>query len=147
MISGGFAMNKNISIKQILIFSAIAVIAVGLGIYNVCGTNDYTSVSAVLQAAAAAAAFISVSEIAAMLSKFPALSYSLTSVGCAVLAHIATPWYIIMPRVDLSVGNIVSLRQSAVMSSLCSYLAALVVSLAVGIFILHRKEIFKSRQS
>lgn len=140
-------MNKNISIKRIIICAVTAVIAIGFGIYNVSRTNDYTSVSAVLQAVAAAAAFISVSEIAAMLSKYPVLSYSLTSVGCALLAHIATPWYIIMPRVDLTVGDIASVRQSAEMSSLCSYLAALVVSLIVGMFILHRKEIFKFRQS
>ncbi|MGN0670806.1 MAG: hypothetical protein ACI4JZ_09675 [Oscillospiraceae bacterium] len=140
-------MKTIISIKKIAIFSVIAAISVGLGIYNVCWTNDYTTISAVFQAALAAVAFTSISEIAAMLSKFPVLVYTLTSIGCAILAHIATPWYVIMPRVDLNVGNISNIYQAAIMSSLTSYLAALIIALLAGIFILHRKELFKTHQS
>jgi len=137
-------MKENISLKKIIIFSAIALIAIGFGYYNVCISPDYITINAILQSVAAAIGFIAISEIAAIFSKMPVVSYIITSFSCAIIAHAMTPWGIVFPRADMAAPNLEHIRQVAFTSSLITYIIALVVSLAVGLFIIHRKDVFKT---
>lgn len=139
-------MNARIPIRRLIICSAIAVIAIGFGVYNVCYSTDYVTINAVLQSVVAIAGITAISEIAAMLSKFVVMTYTLTAVVCAIMAHIVTPWNIVLPRADMN-GGVMDAYQSAVISSLVSYSVAFAVSILVGVFFLHRKDIFKSSHS
>ena len=134
-------------LKRIILCSAFAILSVGFCIWNTCFTSDFNTTSTVLQAIAATIAFISIGEIAASMSKFPITAYTISTVCCAVLAHIITPWLIIIPKIDLSVMSMGEAAQKCVPSSLASYLTALIITLCAGFFLLHRKEVFKPRES
>lgn len=137
-------MDNKLPIKRLIICAAIVVVAVVLGYRNVLYGN-YGEIGGVFQAVIAAVGLTAIGEIFAALSKFPIISYIISAVICSVALQIMTPWYIIMPVVDLSYPEkIIEGYQWCVTSCLVCYSIALAVSILFGIFVLHRKDVFKS---
>lgn len=137
-------MDNKLPIKRLLICVAIVIVAVGLGYRNVIYGN-YGDINGVFQAVIAAVGLTAIGEIFAALSKFPIVSYVISAVICSVALQIITPWYIIMPSADLSqTEKVFEGYRLAVRSCLAVYSIALVVSVLFGIFVLHRKDVFKS---
>ena len=137
-------MDNKLPIKRLIICAAIAVVAVVLGYYNVLYGN-YVEINEVFQTVIAAVGLTAVGEIFAALSKFPIVSYIISTVICSVALQIMTPWYIIMPMADFSQPEIVfEGYRWAVRSCLAVYSIALAFSILFGIFVLHRKDIFKA---
>lgn len=140
-------MKDQIQIRRFIVCLIVATIAVGLGICNVCYSNDYTAINTITQLIIATVGFVAVSEMASMTSKFTVITYIIVSVVCAVVAHIVTPWNIILPRADLNSEVIQTAYHSAIISSFVSYSIALVLSVLIGVFFLHRKDIFKPHKT
>ena len=137
-------MDNKLPLKRLIICAAIAIVAIGLGYRNVlCG--NYVEINEVFQSVIAAVGLTAVGEIFAALSRFPIVSYIIVTVICSVALQIMTPWYIIMPVVDLSQPEVLfEGYRWCVRSCLVSYSIALAVSILFGIFVLHRKDIFKA---
>ena len=137
-------MDNKLPIKRLIICGAIVVVAVVLGYRNVLYGN-YGEIGGVFQAVIAAAGMTAVSEIFAALSRFPIISYIISAVLCSVALQIVTPWYIILPVADLSQPEkVFEGYRLCVTSCLVAYSIALAVSILFGIFVLHRKDIFKA---
>ena len=137
-------MDNKLPRKRLIICAAIAIVAIGLGYRNVlCG--NYVEINEVFQSVIAAAGLTAISEIFAALSKFPIVSYVISAVICSVALQVMTPLYIIVPVVDFSEPDkFFAGYQYSVRSCLVSYSIALAVSILFGIFVLHRKDIFKA---
>ena len=137
-------MDNKLPLRRLMICAAIAVVAVWFGIRNVLYGN-YVEINEFFQAVIAAVGMTALSEVFATLSRYPIVSYIISAVLCSVALQIMTPWYIIMPVVDLSHPEVLfDGYRWCVGSCLVSYSAALVASILFGIFVLHRKDVFKS---
>ena len=139
-------MNNNPPFKRLMLCATIAFAAVGLGIYNILYTN-YVLTNAILQLLIAAAGVTAIGEIFAALSRFPIISYIISAVICSAALQAMTPWYIIRSRVDFSkIDQVSSVYRDSERSCLAVYSIALAVSILFGIFVLHRKDIFKTNK-
>lgn len=137
-------MDNKLPIKRLIICGAIAVAAVGLGYYNVL-YSYFEIINVVFQTIIAAVGLTAIGEIFAVLSKFPIISYVISAVICSVALQIMTPWYIIMRNVDLAYPErFFNGYRLCVKGCLLIYSIALVASILFGIFVLHRKDIFKA---
>ena len=137
-------MDNKLPLRRLIICVAIAVAAVWFGIYIIFYL-PYNDINGVFLSLTAAAGMTAVSEIFAALSRFPIISYIISAVLCSVALQIITPWYIIMPAVDLSQPEkVFEGYRLCVTSCLVAYSIALAVSILFGIFVLHRKDIFKA---
>ena len=137
-------MDNKLPIRRLIICGAIAVAAVGLGYYNVL-YSYFEIINVVFQTIIAAVGLTAIGEIFAVLSKFPIISYVISAVICSVALQIMTPWYIIMPNVDLTYPErFFNGYRLCVRGCLLIYSIALVASVLFGIFVLHRKDIFKA---
>ena len=137
-------MDNKLPIKRLIICAAIALVAIGLGYRNVLYGN-YVEINEIFQTVIAAAGLTAISEIFAVLSKFPIASYIISAVICSAALQIMTPLYIIVPNVDFSEPErFFEGYRWAVRSCLAVYSIALAVSILFGIFVLHRKDIFKA---
>ena len=137
-------MDNKLPLKRLIICAAIAIVAVGLGYRNVLYGN-YVEINEVFQSVIAAVGLTAISEIFAALSKFPIVSYVISAVICSIALQVMTPLYIIVPVVDFSEPDkFFAGYQYSVRSCLVVYSIALAVSVLFGIFVLHRKDIFKS---
>ena len=138
-------MDNKLPVKRLIICTVIAVIAIGLGIYNILYTLNYDEKSGVFQSLIAAVGITAIGEIFAALSRYPIVSYIISAVLCSVALQIMTPWYIIMPVVDLTYPEmVIEGYRYSVKSCFVVYSIALAVSILFGIFVLHRKDVFKS---
>ena len=137
-------MDNKLPLRRLIICAAIVIVALVLGYRNVLYGN-YVEINEVFQAMIAAVGLTALSEVFAALSRYPIVSYIISAVLCSVALQIMTPWYIIMPVVDLSHPEVLfDGYRWCVRSCLVSYSTALIVSILFGIFILHRKDVFKS---
>ena len=137
-------MDNKLPIKRLIICAAIAIVAVVLGYRNVLYGN-YVEINEVFQLAIATVGLTAIGEIFAALSKFPIVSYIIVTVICSVALQIMTPLYIIVPNVDFSEPEkFFEGYRWAVRSCLAVYSIALAFSILFGIFVLHRKDVFKS---
>ena len=139
-------MDNKLPIKRLIICAAIAIVAVGLGYYNVIYSPYYNRIMhEVLQSVVAAAGITAIGEIFAALSKFPIVSYIISGVICSVSLQAMTPLYTVIPFADFSQPDkIFAGYQYSVRSCLAVYSTALIVSILFGIFVLHRKDFPKS---
>ena len=137
-------MDNKLPIKRLIICAAIAIVSVGLGRFIIFYL-PYSDINDVYLALTAAVGMTAVSEIFAALSKFPIISYIISAVLCSVALHAMTPWNMIMPFADMGYPDMIFAGyRYAVISCLVMYSIALAVSILFGIFVLHRKEIFKN---
>ena len=140
-------MENKMPVKRPIICAAIAIVAGGIGIYIVRFSSGYNMINEVFQSLLAAAVMTAISEIFAVLSRFPIISYIISAILCMVSLQAITPWNMIMPFVvSYQDDKIFIGHQLAVRSCLVMYSIALVVSILFGIFVLHRKDIFKSNK-
>lgn len=134
-------MDSRLPIKRLIICAAIALVAVGLGYYNVF-SGQYNEI---MQSVIAAVGMTAIGEIFAALSKFPMVSYSISGVICSVALQAMTPWNLIMPFCDFNeVDKIFDGFYYSIKSCLVVYSTALIVSILFGFFVLHRKDFLKS---
>ena len=137
-------MDNKLPVKRLIICAAIAIAAVGLGYYNVLYSN-FEIINEVFQSIIAAVGLTAIGEIFAALSKFPIVSYTISAAICSVALQIITPWYIIAPRADFTYPEkFFNGYRLCVRGCLLIYSIALVASVLFGIFVLHRKDIFKA---
>ena len=140
-------MDNKLPIKRLIICATVAVAAIVLGTYNVLYSNDYNNMSNVFQSILAAAGMTAIGEIFAALSKFPIISYIISTVICSVALQAITPWHLIITRADfVDMERVFSAYENAVIYCLVAYSAALVVSILFGIFVLHRKDVFNRQK-
>ena len=137
-------MDNKLPIKRLIICAAIAIVSAGLGIFIIFYL-PYNDINDVYLSLAAAVGMTAVSEIFAALSRFPIISYIISAVLCSVALQAMTPWNMIMPFADMSYPDkIFAGYRYAVTSCVVMYSIALAVSVLFGIFVLHRKDIFKA---
>ena len=139
-------MDNKLPVKRLIICAAIAIASVGLGYYNVL-YSYFEIINVVFQTIIAAVGLTAIGEIFATLSKFPIVSYTISAAICSVALQIITPWYIIMQAVDLAYPErFFNGYRLCVRGCLLIYSIALAVSILFGIFVLHRKDIFRSEK-
>lgn len=137
-------MDNKLPVKRLIICAAIAIVSAGLGIFIIFYL-PYNDINDVYLSLAAAVGMTAVSEIFAALSRFPIISYIISAVLCSIALQAMTPWNMIMPFADMSYPDeIFAGYRYAVTSCVVMYSIALAVSVLFGIFVLHRKDIFKA---
>ncbi|MCH5196276.1 MAG: hypothetical protein J1F28_06155 [Oscillospiraceae bacterium] len=137
-------MDNKFPVVRLIICAPIAVAAIVLGTYNVLYSFNYNDI---FQSILAAAGMTAIGEIFAALSKFPIISYIISTVICSVALQAITPWHIIITRADfVDMERVFSSYENAVIYCLVAYSAALVVSILFGIFVLHRKDVFNRQK-
>ncbi|MCH5203824.1 MAG: hypothetical protein J1F03_03695 [Oscillospiraceae bacterium] len=137
--------NNKLPVIRLMICAAV-VAAVGLGIYIIVFLSEYSIINNVFQSLLAAVGMTAVGEIFAALSKFPIISYIISVVMCAAMYQIITPFSIFMIADFVDLNRVFSAYREMVMICLVLYSIALTVSILVGIFVLHRKDVFKPTQ-
>ena len=139
-------MKDHLPIKRLIVCAAIALVAIGLGTFNVLYSN-YVLIHEIIQGVLAAVGMTALGEVFASLSKHPKISYVICAVLCALALQAMTPWNIIIPRCDFyQVDKIIAGYQYAVLSCLVVYSLALAASILFGIFVLHKKDNSKSEE-
>lgn len=139
-------MRNQLPIKRLIVCAAIALVAIGLGTFNVLYSN-YVLIYEIIQGVLAAVGMTALGEIFASLSGHPKISYVICAVLCALALQAMTPWNIIIPRCDFyQVDKIIAGYQYAVLSCLVVYSLALAASILFGIFVLHKKDNSKSEE-
>lgn len=137
-------MENKLPLRRLIICAAIAIVSVGLGIFIIFYL-PYSDINDAYLALTAAVGMTAVSEIFAALSRFPIVSYIISAILCSAALQAMTPWNMIMPFADMGYPEkIFAGYRYSVISCLVIYSAALVVSVLFGIFVLHRKDIFRS---
>ena len=139
-------MENKVPVKRLIICAAIAIAAIVLGIFNV-SSQGYSTINDVFQSILAAVGLSAIGEFSVALSKFPIISYIISVVFCMVVLQIITPIIIVfLFTVSFEPDVIIQGYRVIATSCLVVYSIALVVSILFGIFVLHRKEIFKSNK-
>lgn len=141
-------MNKRSYILRMAICFAVSAIAAVFGVYNILHANFVTIADDIIQAAAATVCFTALGEFLATLSKAPIVTYVITAAICAVGVALVSPWALIIPRADFYYTDMVkSALNMAKTESLVTYSAAFVLTVLIGVFVLHRKEIFRKKEN
>lgn len=135
-------MDNKLPVKRLIICALIAVVAIVLGYYNIFSDN-YGKINDVLQLLITTVGMTAIGELFASLSRFPIISYIISAVMCAIMFQIITPFSIFMVAGYDDLRRLFSVYHESAEQYLVLYSAALTVSVLFGIFVLHRKDIFK----